>query len=840
MALFLVGTFCALIAVLVAALALNASGFATFSLSEHKKVPTRFSDHLPWALLVAPHVVFNKNGSLMTSFSYRGPDLFSATKPELVSIAARFNNAIKRLPAGWALYADDHRVRAEELPVAQWPEPVSAVLDAERQEFFKSSAHFENHYFLTLVYLPPKDLTAKVAHLFYEGTDKKGKHFNDHLAYFDQERRRIQNLIGAVIPELKPLENDALLTYLHSCISPKTHGIKTPETPMYLDALLADTPLTGGLAPRLGKHHLQLLTIREFPGESVPGILDAMNRLPFAYRWITRFVFEDKGPATKIMKSYQQRWLSGRKSFMTVIREAMFSEESAVQNTDALNKAADSDAALQELGGDYVAFGYFTQSVLLTDTDIKSLLEKKLAVERVINSLGFTTIDENENHNAFDAYLGTIPGNCAHNIRHPLLNTINLIHLFPLSAVWAGALGDSNLGGQPLMNAVTEGSTPFRLSLNYGDVGHTLIIGPTGAGKSTLLRALESAWLRYPNAQVYTFDKNRSSQILTKAVGGDFYDLGSEDSSLSFQPLSEIDRPAEASWALEWITSLVEHEGEKVTPERKTAIWQALGSLAKAPADERTLTAFRTLLNDKAMKEVIRVYTHEGTYGKLLDSDRDTLQYGRWQVFEMGALMANYPKAVMPTLTYLFHKLERRFSATTPTLLPIDEGWLFLDSPVFGPRLREWLKTLRRFKVYLVFASQSPADVANSKLFDVIKESCFTKLFLPNPNALQADTAEFYKRFSLNDRQIEIIASATPKREYYLTSPNGNRLFSLALGDLGLAYCAATGDEELTRVAPLLSLSPQEFNREYLSVKRLGWAADMMYGNARVASPVAA
>ena len=105
------------------------------------------------------------------------------------------------------------------------------------------------------------------------------------------------------------------------------------------------------------------------------------------------------------------------------------------------------------------------------------------------------------------------------------------------------------------MNVVTEGSTPFRLSLNYGDVGHTLIIGPTGAGKSTLLRALESAWLRYPNAQVYTFDKNKSSLILTKAVGGEFYDLGSDESGLAFQPLADVDQAAEASWALEWITT---------------------------------------------------------------------------------------------------------------------------------------------------------------------------------------------------------------------------------------------------------------------------------------------
>lgn len=832
MALLLVTVFAVLVFGIIAALALGAAGFSVFSLSEHKRVPTRFSDHLPWALLAAPHIVINKNGSLLATFRYRGPDLFSATKHELVAVSARFNNALKRLGAGWALYADDHRVPADRYPSAEWPDPVTYVIDAERATYFREASHYENEYYLTLVYLPPADIAGRIGDWFYEGADPTKKAFGEILATFDQERRRIGNLLREVIPELVVLERDSLLTYLKRCVSPKRHPVKTPESPVYLDAFLPDTPLVGGLAPRLGVHHLQLLTVTQFPGESAPGLLDGLNRLPFEYRWITRFVFEEKLVAAKVMKGYQQKWLSLRKSFVTVFREAMFGEESAIQNTDAINKAEDADAALQALGSDAVAFGYFTQTILLTDTDPKRLQDKKLEVERVVNSLGFTTIDENENHNAFDAFLGTVPGNCAHNVRHPLLHTLNLIHLFPLSAVWAGAKGDSNLGGAPLLPVVTGGSTPFRLSLNYGDVGHTLIVGPTGAGKSTLLRVLESAWRRYPNAQVYTFDKNKSSLVLTKAVGGDFYDLGDPNSSLAFQPLAEIHEESERSWALEWLVSVAEHEGLAVTPERKSALWAALNALAKSPKDERTLTGFRTLLGDRALKETFQAYTHEGSYGRLLDADRDTLEYGRWQVFEMGALIANYPKAVMPTLTYLFHRLERRLDARTPTLMPIDEGWLFLDNPVFGPKLREWLKTLRRFKVYLVFASQSPADVANSPLFDVLKESCYTKIFLPNPNAMQTETAKFYERFSLNERQIEIISHATPKRDYYYTSPLGNRLFSLALSDVGLAYCAATGDEAVRSVAPWLHLTTEEFNRRYLASLQLGWVTEIMYPNS--------
>src|SRR5471030_1698163 len=132
MALVLVLAFATFIAAVVGSLALGSAGFSVFSLSEHKKVPTRLSDHLPWALLVEPHIVFNKNGSFLASFRYRGPDLFSATKPELVAITARFNNALKRLTGGWALYADDHRVRSADYPTSEWPDPVTYVLDAER------------------------------------------------------------------------------------------------------------------------------------------------------------------------------------------------------------------------------------------------------------------------------------------------------------------------------------------------------------------------------------------------------------------------------------------------------------------------------------------------------------------------------------------------------------------------------------------------------------------------------------------------------------------------------------------------------------------------------------
>src|SRR5450631_2993957 len=832
------------ILVLVVGTALSAIGlmvgrrtYAVFTLTEQKKHPDRLSDHLPWVMLVAPGIVFNKNGSFQTTFCFRGPDLDSATDAELVITTAQINNTLKRLTGGWAIYADSHRRREASYPDASWPDPLTHLLDEERRLRFQGDRYFDSTRYLTLIYLPPRDVSSQVAKWFYEGGEETSTSYSDELALFTKQRNDIVHLLSGVLKEIRILSDEETCTYLHACISTRPHGVNAPAVPMYLDSLLADAPLTGGFAPKLGDYHIQVLSVGGFPNTSTPGILDVLNRLDFQYRWVTRFIVLDKLDAERQLKGFWQRWLSARQSFVALIREAITGVGSAIQNTDALNRAADADAALQELSGDLVAYGYFTQSIVLLDTDLKRLKAKQSVLEQAIQGRGFTTLDEIENRTCFHAFLRAIPGNCAHNVRHPMLNTLNLAHLFPLSAVWGGEPTESNLyDGPPLLHTVTGGSTPFKFNLNYGDVGHTCIIGPTGAGKSVLLAAIATAFSKYraPSgefSQVYFFDKERSSRITTLGVGGDFYDLAAEGGALAFQPLARIDEEAERNWAMEWLQALLRHETRLptfVTPERKAALWNALSRLAASPNQERTLTGLRTLVQDKAIKDALGSYSVDGPYGRLLDAETEDLSLGRWQVFEMHELMKSYPNAVMPVLTYLFHRLDQRFGKA-PTLLILDEGWLFLDDPVFAPKIREWLKTLRKKKVYVVFASQSLADLTKSTILETVKESCYTKIYLPNKTAMASEeNMQFYRSFGLNDAQIAIIAGAMPKREYYFTSPLGNRLFSLALGELGLAYCAATSADDQMLADRWCNLPTEGFNDEYLRAKGLEWAAEAL------------
>src|SRR5690606_1560440 len=167
------------------------------------------------------------------------------------------------------------------------------------------------------------------------------------------------------------------------------------------------------------------------------------------------------------------------------------------------------------------------------------------------------------------------------NVRQPPISTLNLAHMIPLNAVWAGPERDEHFGAPPLLYAKTEGSTPFRFSLHVGDVGHTIVVGPTGAGKSVLLALMALQFRRYAGAQVFAFDFGGSIRAATLAMGGAWHDLGGRlpegaDAPVLLRPLAGIGHAQDRAWAAVWIAAILTREGLTVTPEAKEHIWTAL------------------------------------------------------------------------------------------------------------------------------------------------------------------------------------------------------------------------------------------------------------------------
>jgi type IV secretion system protein VirB4 len=808
------------------------------NLAEYRRKTTGLADYLPWACLVAPGIVLNKDGSFQRTMRYRGPDLDSATEAELVAITARLNNVLKRFGESWALFFEAERVPANRYPGHAFADAASWLVDQERcAAFTETGAHHESRYTLTFLYLPPPDHAGRAERWLYERQEDNGPDTDawGQLEWFQTETDRALELLSAILPEAETLTDAETLAYLHGTISDKPHPVGVPAIPTHLDAILTDTPFLGGIEPKLGEKHLRMLTVMGFPGTTTPGLLDALNDLGFGYRWVTRWIALDKTEATRHLTRLRRQWFAKRKSVGAIVREVMFNRESSLVDSDAENKAVDADEALQELGADDVAFGYLTTTLVVADADPQQANEKLLALERIVNGRGFVTI--RETLNAVEAWLGSLPGNPYANVRQPIVHTLNLAHMMPVSAVWAGPEMNRHLQAPPLMMAETRGSTPFRLDLHVGDVGHAFIVGPTGSGKSVLLSLLALQFRRFRGAQVVLFDRGRSARAATLAIGGESVELGLEG-SLSLQPLARIDEPGEIAFALEWVMGLLASEGVTITPDVKDTAWTALRSLATAPRAERTLTGLAVLMQSNALVAALSPYTLDGAYGRLLDGATETLALNDVLHFEMEPLM-QVKRLVPAVLTYLFHRLEARFDGR-PTLLVLDEAWTFLDEPLFAARIREWLKTLRKKNVAVVFATQSLADIERSAIAPALIESCPTRIFLPNDRALEPQAKSVYERFGLNSRQVEILGLATPKRDYYAQSARGNRLFELGLGPVALALCGASSPEDqklIDRVAA--EASPAGFAGAFLRAKGLGWAADALTAFPGVKSPQA-
>jgi type IV secretion/conjugal transfer VirB4 family ATPase len=808
-----------------------------FSLREYREPSTRLADYLPWAALVAPGVVLQKGCVLQKTVSFRGPDLASSLDSELVSAIARLNNALRRLGSGWSLFVEAQRFESNDYPSSEWPCAAAWIFDLERRKHFEAEGcHFESAYYLTFAWLMPTDGANKLTQLFYDDQERDRAH--DERASAERDVAQFQKTIGEILDitrgvfaEVHELTDEQTLTYLHSTISTHRHTVGVPDVPMYLDAMLSDMAVTSGDIPMLGDHFIPCCTIVGFPATTSPGLLDALNHLQIAYRWVTRFICLDKLEARGLLEKYRKHWFQRRKSLFTLFKEELAQQEATLIDNSAGNQAADADAALQELGDDLTSFGYLTTTLIVWDKDLDIARRKMQALKQVIQNRGFIVKDEALH--ATQAWLGSLPGHVYANVRRPIVSSINLAHMMPVSSVWAGERENLHLKqltgtGAAHVYCSTTGDTPFRLNLNVEDVGHTLIIGPTGSGKSTLLGTLALQWLKYQGARVVIFDKDRSARAATLASQGICYEPGDDSAPLAFQPLRNIDQPAERIWASQFVLALLKAQGAPESPELKSAVDEALSTLAQQDEPQhRTLTVLANLLGShrQELREAIRPYTLDGNFGQIFDADHEDFQARAWTMIEMGHLMAKGEEVVIPALEYLFHRVEQQFDGR-PTLMIVDEAWLFLGHPTFAGRLQGWLKTLRKKNVYVVFATQEVADAAKKRdLLSTILSACHTKIFLPDEEALTPAMAQAYAEIGLTPVEIRLLAIAQKKRDYYYKSVRGRRMFHLNLGPAALAFVGMSGEDDHRFLDAMVRDLPAEHHAAAMLARRnVEWA----------------
>jgi type IV secretion system protein VirB4 len=773
------------------------------ALREHRAEPVALADLLQWAWLVADGVVLNKDGALLAGWSYRGPDLQSATHEEVAHLARQVGEALLPFGDGWMFHTTAIRRPAPGYaPQGAFPQPVLRLLDEERREAYSAErCQFETATYMTVTYLPPAEVYTRLQGLFLEGEAGAARRL-DWQKVVEAYGRQLQDLELRLQASLKleRLGSPALLTHLHECLTGLDHPVGVPANGSYLDTVLADQDLVGGWQPRVGDLHLRVVSVHGFPESSTPGLLDALGHVGFPCRWTTRTIPLEAEAAERLIRRLQQGWLRKRGGLSHFIHLVFAKRRSArdaevadlFANADARAMVEDAARAAADNAGGRIGFCHYTATVLLLDADAPAVDRHAAEVVKTLRNLGFTVTLETVN--AVEAWLGSLPGHGHQNLRRFLVSSEVAVDLLPLTQVWAGLPANPCKffppGSPALLYARTSGSTPFRFGLWHEDVGHALVIGRTGGGKSTLINTLIASFFRYAGAQAFLFDIGYSGALLALAAGAEHYDLAAPDAPpVRLQPLAHLDAPADFAKALDWLEGLLVLQGAQVTPSARGALETALHVVAQQERPNRTLTELVVQLQHVELKRALEPYSLRGAWGFLLNHRQDDVRDHPYQVFELVHLMELDDRVRIPTLLHLFQSIERRLTGR-PTLIVIEEAWLPLLHPAFSARINAWLLGLRKLNAAVVLVTQSLAQLNAAPGRHVIFQSCPTRVLLPDHEALSPSVAPLYRDLGLNERELEILAAARPRRDYYATAPAGRRLFDLGLGPVALSFLA--------------------------------------------------
>jgi type IV secretion system protein VirB4 len=770
-----------------------------------------------------------------------------------------------RLPS--RAYRSEHhhgRGTANEAIAEEASPPLARLIDRQRRARHMSGTHFEDRFFLALTYLPPAEIYERAARLFFTGgprpeaIDWKGTiaDFEGRLSAFT---RRLPDDLG-----LRRLRGGALLSYLRLMLYGEDHPVTPPPGPAHLDFLF-DRPLRGGFEPKVGDRWTQVVGVQGYPDTAAAGITRALETLPFPFRYSTRLIGTSAEGARALLRQRMNTWsLKRRGAREQLVREPGDEGDAAALFLDtwADDLTRDAQEARRKLTAGSAHMLHATHCLIVASKRIDTCDERAARAEKTLRSAGAGFVVRRERGIATEALIGSWPGHGHQNVRrYPLLSDY-AARLLPLTSTYPGPratpcafqeegkveegalspVDGSKYAGRdggdegpaPLFYAKTREHVPFRFSPYVGDVGHQMIIGPTGTGKSILMGFQAMRQLQYTGGQAVLLDSGGSFAPLCEALDGQHYDAG--DPGTSFQPLAEIDRPSERRWATGWITRILMLQGLSVTPSARRLIRQALETMAARSPEERshrTLQELRTQVQSREIKAALDPYCDGGALGTLLDAagtsvlHRDSGRPGpsrqdstgfqaagprdrRFQVIELAPLLQLEEALVTPVLLYLFHRIEKMLSPKRPTFVGADEFFLLAARSEIGRTYaEEAMRTYRKKNAALAIATQAPTDVALDGLASILS-SCRTRIFLPNPDALDPAQRQGYEAVGLSAQHIHTISQAVPRREYLSVQPAGTRLWALGLEE-ELAFMTAEEGSTFEETAAAMRRYKEEY-----------------------------
>ena len=764
-----------------------------FGAAAWSKKEAHAGDRLPYLRLVDAQTVLLRDGSLMTALQVPGL-LFETEETAALNAHAATREVMLRsnLDARFVLYHYVVRRRVSVSLEASFDDPLSAHIDRRWRDKLGSGSLFVNDQFVTLVRRPARGkagLAEKAAKLL--------RRRRDEVAVDPRELRSLRAAAQALAASLgdygaQPLgdyegpsgaTNNELLELISALYNGEMRPVRRPSDEVDLGRMIPYRRASFGLdAMELrgsgGSDFAAILSLKDYPDATSPGLLDALLRLPCEMVVSESFAPHDRQVA--------------RERIDLAIRRLRSADE------EAMAERAEMAAARDALGTGAVSFGDHHLTLLVRERSLDRLDDTAAMCAAALADTGAIAVREDTNLEP--AFWGQFPGNEQYLVRRAMISSANMASF---SSLHGFALGqaEGNYWGDAVTLLETTSATPFFFNFHNGDLGNFSVIGPSGSGKTVVMNFLVAQAQKF-SPRTILFDKDRGAALFIRGIGGR-YDRISAGELTGFNPLALPDTAANRAFLRDWFAVLLKADG----PEELATIAGAVDAAYGNDASLRRLRHFRELLAGARRPQAgdladrLSPWIEDGEHAWLFDNGRDRLDLStRVMGFDMTALLEN-PRLRTPTMMYLFHRIDERLDGE-PTMILIDEGWKALDDEVFAARIRDWLKTLRKRNALVGFATQSARDALDSRISTALVEQTATMVFMPNA---KARTEDYCAGFGLTEHELALIRSLPAhSRAFLVRQPDASVVVRLDLSGMPEVLTILSGRESTVRRLDLL------------------------------------
>ncbi|MBT2134484.1 VirB4 family type IV secretion/conjugal transfer ATPase [Croceibacterium sp. LX-88] len=735
--------------------------------------------HLPYARHVDGQTIELRDGLLMQTI-HLGGLLFETADSDELNYRAELRDAMLRT-IGSSRFAVHHHVirrRAEAALESQYPDEFSRKLDARWRERLAGKQMYVNELFLTILRRPLRGRLGwadRLQGLFA----KAGGRDNASLA---AEKRSLDAAREALIAALSPYSPRTLGIYetpegfrsepleFLSCLfngEMRPVGLPHGDFGMHLPwrrISFGQDTVELGTAGALPRKFVGIVSVKDYPGQTMPGMFDELYRLPCEMHVSQSFAFVERSQALGKMN--------------LALRRMRSAEDDALSLRNELVQAKDDVAAGR------AAFGEHHTTIAVHSDDPEQLNANVAEVIALLGDLGINAVREDI---ALEpAFWAQFPGNFKYNARQGLVSTRNFaglasLHNFPVGKA------RGNHWGQAVTLFETTAAGPYFFNFHHHDLGNFTVIGPSGSGKTVVMNFL-LAQARKFDPRIIFFDKDRGAELFIRAIGGQYDRLRPGEAS-GLNPLQLPDTPTNRQFLLEWLELLAGGlESGELQP-----VQDAIEANYAQPAERRRLRHLVELFRGYGRPHSADLYSRlkpwwgTGDRAWLFDNERDLTDLAADTVgFDMTAILDD-PRTRTPALLYFFHRVEERLDGR-PAIIVVDEGWKALDDEVFVRRIKDWEKTIRKRNGVVGFATQSAQDALESRISSAIIEQAATQIFMINPKARAED---YINGFGLTPHEYELIR----------TLPDNSHCFLVKHGkESVVARLNLTGEQELLTV----------------------------------------